>query len=123
MWFPPYFYFWFDQKLLSVAFFARIARITLRSCQQTGAERYKTSADDRNNTTSGSTGSEYSTLRVTGSTFLPSRGFRIVDLQVQTAVFAVSVKPEVVVCRPGLVLRDRKWLFPAEIQRLRSLRV
>jgi len=50
---------------------------------------------------------------------LPSRGFRIVDLRVQTAVFAVSVKPEVVVSRPEVVLRDRKWLLPAQLQRLR----
>jgi len=35
--------------------------------------------------------------QVTGSTFLPTRGFRIVDVLVHTAVFAVSVKPEVVV--------------------------
>ena len=52
-------------------------------------------------------GSEYSTSQVTGRTFLSSRGFRIVDLRVQTAVFAVSVKPEVVVCRPEVVLRPR----------------
>jgi len=52
-------------------------------------------------------GSEYSTSQVTGSTFLPSNGSRIVDLRVQTAVFAVSVKPEVVVCRPEVVLLPR----------------
>jgi len=75
--------------------FARNARITLRSRQQTGEECYGTSADDWN-TTFGSTGSEYSTTQVTGSTFLQFRGFRIVDLRAQTA-FAVSVKPEVVV--------------------------
>jgi len=63
-----------------------------------------TSDDDRN-TTSGSTGSEHSTLKVTGSTFLPSRDIRIVCRRVQTAVFPVSVKPEVVVCRPEVVLR------------------
>ena len=53
-----------------------------------------TSANDRN-TTSGSTGSQYSTSQVTGSTFLPSRDFRIIDLRIHTAVFAISVKPEV----------------------------
>ena len=89
--------------------FARNARITLRSHQQTGTECYETSANDRN-TTSGSTGSEYSTSQVTESTLLPSRGFWIVDLQVQTAVLAVSVKPEVVVSRPEVVLTDRKSL-------------
>jgi len=58
--------------------FARNARITyVRSRQQTG-----TSADNQN-TTSGSTGSEYSTSQVTGSTFLMSSGFRVVVLQVQ----------------------------------------
>jgi len=49
--------------------FARNARSTLRSRQQTGAERYGASADDQN-TTSGSTRSEYSTVQVAGSTFL-----------------------------------------------------
>jgi len=39
--------------------------------------------------------------------FLPFRRFRIVDLRVRTAVFAVSVKPEVVVSRPEVDLRDR----------------
>ena len=34
---------------------------------------------------------------------LPSRGFRNVDLRVQTAVFVVSVKPEVVVSGPEVV--------------------
>jgi len=57
--------------------------------------------------------------QVTGSTSLPSRGFLIVDLRVQAAVFAVSVKPEVVVSRPEVVLRVRKWLPRAQIQRLR----
>ena len=42
---------------------------------------------------------------VTESTVLPSRGFRIVELRVQTAVFAVLVKPEVVVFHPEVVLR------------------
>jgi len=66
--------------------FDRNTPITLRSRQQTVA------ADDLN-TTSCLTGSEYSTSQVTGSTFLSSRrGFRIVDLRVQTAVFVVSVK-------------------------------
>jgi len=96
--------------------FALNVRVTLRSRHLTGAECYGTSADDRN-TTSGSTGSEYSTSQVTGSTFLPSRGFRVVGLQVQTAVFAVFVKPEVVVFRPEVVLRDQKWHPPT--QRLR----
>jgi len=32
---------------------------------------------------------------------------RIVDLRVQTVVFAVLVKPDVVVCRPEVVLRPR----------------
>jgi len=70
-----------------------------------------------------SRGSEYSTSQVTGSSFLASRGFRIVDLRVQTSVFAVSGKPEVVVSRPEVILRDRKWLLPTQIQRLRSRRV
>jgi len=48
---------------------------------------------------------QYSTLQITGSTFLPSRGFRIVDLRVQAAVFAVSAKLEVAVCRPEVVSR------------------
>jgi len=114
----------FGQKRLSVANFrARNALITLRSRQQNGAECYGTSADDPN-TTSGSTGNEYSMSQVTGSTFLPctflpSRGFRIVDLRVQMAEFVVSIKPEVVVCRLEVVLRDRKWLPPTHIQRLR----
>ena len=86
-------------------------RITLRSRQQTGADCYRTSADDRN-TTSGSTEMNIWPRRSPG---IPSRGFRIVDLRVQTAVFAVSVKPEVVVSGLELVLRDRKWLPPAEI--------
>ena len=92
--------------------FARNARITLRIRQETGTECYGASADDRN-TTSGSTGCEYSTSRVTGSTFLLSRCFRIADLPVQTTVFAVSVKSEMVVSRPEVVLRDRKWIPPA----------
>jgi len=76
------------------------ARITLRSRQKTGAECYGTSANDRN-TTSGSTGSEYLTSYLTGSTFLSSICFQIVDMRVQTAVFAVSDnKPKVVVSRP-----------------------
>jgi len=54
-----------------------------------------------------------------GSPRVLSRGFWIVDLRVQTSVFAVSMKPEVVVCRSEVVLRDRKWLPPAQIQRLR----
>jgi len=120
--FSPYFYFRFGPKSLSVAYFPRSTRITLHSRQQTGAECYGTLADDRN-TTSGSMESEYSTSQVTGSSFLTDRGFRIVDLRVQTAVFAVSVKPEVVVSRPEVILRDRKWLPPAQIQRLRSRRV
>ena len=66
------------------------------------------------------TGSEYSTSHVTGSTFLPCRCFRIVDLRIQMAVFVV--KPELVVSRPEVVLQDRKWLPPAQIQRLRSRR-
>jgi len=66
------------------------ARITLRSRQQTGAECYRTSADDRN--TTGSTGSEYSTSQVTGSTFLSSRGFCIVDLRVPTAVLVCGFR-------------------------------
>jgi len=37
----------------------------------------------------------------------------VVDRQVQAAVFEVSVKPEVVVCRPEVVFRDRQWLSPA----------
>jgi len=46
-------------------------------------------------------------------TFLPYRGFRIVDLRVQTAVFAVSVKPEVVVSRPKVVCETgRGFLWP-----------
>ena len=61
--------------------FALNVRVTLRSRHLTGAECYGTSADDRN-TTSGSTGSEYSTSQVTGSTFLPLRGFGFVDLPV-----------------------------------------
>ena len=43
------------------------------------------------------TGSEYAMSQVTGSSFLSSRDFGIVELRVQTALFAVSVKPEVVV--------------------------
>jgi len=57
----------------------------LRSRQQTGTECYGTPVDDRN-TTSGSTGSEYSTSRVTGSTFLPSRGFHIVHLSSDVSI-------------------------------------
>jgi len=72
-----------------------VARIMLRIRQQTGAECYGMSADAQN-TTSGLMLTEYSTAQVTGSTFLSSRGFWIVDLRVQTAVFAVSIKPEVV---------------------------
>jgi len=64
--------------------FARNAHIALHSRQQTGAECYGTSNNDQNTTS--------------WSIF---RGFRIVDLRVQTAVFVVSVKPEV-------VFRDRK---------------
>ena len=69
---------------------ARNARIRLRSRQQTGTECYGTSAYDRN-TTFGSTGNEqaYSTSQVTGSTFLRTE-VRIVNLQVQTVVFAFS---------------------------------
>jgi len=78
----------------------------LRSRQQTGAEYYGTSADDRN-TTSSPMGSEYSTSQVTDRTFLPLTGIRIVDQWVQTAVFAVSVKPDVVVSGPEVVLRPR----------------
>jgi len=74
MWFPPYCYFPFGQKQLSVASFRRNARVTLRCCQQTGAECYRTSAKGQN-TTSGSTGSEHLTSQVIGSTFLPSIGF------------------------------------------------
>jgi len=62
----------------------------------------RSSVDDRN-ATSGSTGSEYSTSRVTGSTFLKSTDRRIVDLEVQMTVFAVYVKPEVVISRPEVV--------------------
>jgi len=109
----PHFYVWFGRKWLLVAYFAYNAHITL--C--TGAECYGTSADDRN-TNSGSMENEYSTS-VIGSTFLPSPNFWIVDLHDQMAVFAVSIKPEVVVSPPEVVLRDRKWL-PAQIQRLRS---
>jgi len=38
---------------------------------------------------------------------IDNREFQIVDLRVQTTVFAVSVKPEVVVSRPEVVLRPR----------------
>ena len=120
--FPPYFYFRFGQKWLWWHMLARNARITLRSRKQTCAECYGSSADDRN-TIYGSTGSEYSTSQVTGSNILPSRGFQIVDLRVETAAFAVLVKPEVAVFRPEVVLRDRKWFRPAQIQRFRSRRV
>ena len=65
--------------------FARNACITLRSRQQTGAECYGTSADDWNTTSASAEKNEYSTSHVTGSTFLQSRCFRIVDLRVQTA--------------------------------------
>jgi len=97
--FPPYFYFRFGQQWLSVAFFAHNVRISLRSRQQTSA--YGTTADDQNTKfTFGSTGSVYWTSQVSGSTLLPShsRGFRNNTLRGQTAVFAVSIKPEVVVC-------------------------
>jgi len=53
-------------------------------------------------------------------TFLPSTGFRVVDVRVQMVVFVVSVKPEVVVCQPEVVLQDRKWLPLAQIQPLKS---
>ena len=65
-----------------------------------------TSADDRN-TTSCSTGSEYWTSHIIKRTFLPSRGFRIVDVRVQTAVLAVSVKPEVF--RTEVALRPSRY--------------
>jgi len=83
--------------------FASNARITL-SIVASRLVQNATGRTDDWNTTSGSTGSEYSTSQVTGSTFLPYRGFRIVDLRVQTAVFVVSVKPEVFVSRPEVVL-------------------
>jgi len=86
--------------------FAWNAHTPLRSHQLTGRECYGTSADDRN-TTSCSMRREYLTLKVAGSTFLPSRGFWIVDLRVQTAVFAVSIKLELAVSRSEVVLRDR----------------
>ena len=57
----------------------RVLRCVVTTHQQTVAECYGASADDRN-TTSGSTGSEYSTSQITGSTLLSSRGFRIVEL-------------------------------------------
>jgi len=60
--------------------FACRAPITLRSRQQTGAECYGTSGDDRN-TTSGSMGSDYLTSQVTGSTLPLSGGFRIVNCE------------------------------------------
>jgi len=67
----------------------------------------------------GLTESEYSSSQVTGSTILPSRGFRIINLRVQSdGMFVVSVKPEVVVSQPEVVLRDRKWLPSAQVQRL-----
>jgi len=44
------------------------ACITFRSRKQSGAECYGTSTSDKK---SGSTGGEYSTSQVTGSTFLP----------------------------------------------------
>ena len=91
--FSPYFYFPIGKSDCRWPIFARNARIrpTLRSRQQTGAECYRTSADDRN-TTSGSTGSEYSTSQVTGSNFLPFRGFRVVDLRRQYLRFPSNRK-------------------------------
>jgi len=112
--FPPHVSFGLARNGCRWPIFARNACITLHRRQKTGAECYGTSADDRN-TTSGSTGNEYSTSQMTGSTLLQSRGVLIVDVRVQTAVCAVSVKPEVVVSLPEVVLRDLKWLPPAQI--------
>ena len=112
----------FGRKWPSAAYFARKARITWRGRPQSDAECYGTLADDQN-TISDFTGSEYSTSHVAGSTFLVSTGLRIVDLEVQATVFAVYVKPEVVVSRPEGVSGDRKWLPPAETQRLKPLRI
>jgi len=74
------------------------ARITPHSRWRTGAEYYRTSTDNWS-TASSSTGSEYSTSQVTGSTLMPFRGFQVVDLRGHTTVFVVSVKPEVIVDR------------------------
>jgi len=71
----------------------------MRVLRCVGASRLAQNATGRQPTTAilyFRTGSEYSALQVTGSTFLPSRSFPIVDLRVQMAVFALSVKPEVV---------------------------
>ena len=87
----------------------------MRNRQQTGAECYGTSAHDRN-TTSGSTGSKRSTSQVTGSTFLPSTGFRIVDLRVQMSkrLAVGSLHPlcgslHGMECRPMLLTRWRHY--------------
>ena len=79
--FPPYFYFRFGLKWLSVGYFRSY-------CVYYVAECYRTSADDRS-ATSGSTESEYSTLQITRSTFLPYKGFRIVDMRVHTGSICV----------------------------------
>jgi len=57
--------------------------------------------------------------------FCSPEAFGLLNYASQTTVglFAVCVKPEVVVSRPEVVFRDRKWLSAAQILRLRSRRV
>jgi len=47
---------------------------------------------------------------------MPSRGFRVVYLRVQTVSVKLEWLPQLA-CRPEVVLPDRKWLPPAQIQR------
>ena len=97
--FLPYFHFRFCHKWLSVAY--------CRLNQQTGTECYGTSAADRN-TTSGSTGSEYSTSQVTGELFCRTEAFGLLTCEFRRQYLRFPSN------RKWLSL-DRKWFARPEV--------
>ena len=93
--------------------FGHNARITLRSGQQTGAECYGTSADQITGILLPDPLNVNIRRRMShGVLFCRPEAFGLLTCEFRRQYFAVSVKPEVAVSRPEVVLRDRKWLSP-----------